>query len=267
MAASFLRIGRVCSLKCLQLESWSSLRRVPAAALCTKSVEPERPARKTSLQKAKGKTSFDIAQFLQRRTYADVPKKESDAKAAAEPAAAAVADAGAAVAETATPVSEAAAAEPVIVAAAAAEAAEPAEAAASVADPAVPVAEAVVAAEAAPAVTPEVAEPVVAVSSEELVDQAPVVAEAAGEELQAPAEAVESPEAQLDPIQKLFLDMIREYSSKSKATGGLVDAGPEYQKTLSEEMTKLQRLYGGGDLTKFPEFNFPEPKLEEAAQK
>ncbi|XP_036396551.1 ATP synthase-coupling factor 6, mitochondrial-like [Megalops cyprinoides] len=122
MAASFLRIGRVCSLKCLQLESWSSLRRAPAAALCTKSVEPERPARKTTLP-------------------------------------------------------------------------------------------------------------------------------------------------QLDPIQKLFLDMIREYSSKSKATGGLVDAGPEYQKNLSEEMTKLQRLYGGGDLTKFPEFNFPEPKLEEAAQK
>lgn len=39
--------------------------------------------------------------------------------------------------------------------------------------------------------------------------------------------------------------------------GGVVDAGPAYQKNLSEEMTKLQRLYGGGDLTKFPQFNFP----------
>ncbi|ROL45373.1 ATP synthase-coupling factor 6, mitochondrial [Anabarilius grahami] len=62
----------------------------------------------------------------------------------------------------------------------------------------------------------------------------------------------------LDPVQKLFLDKIREYNSKSKAVaGGVVDAGPAYQKNLSEEMTKLQRLYGGGDLTKFPQFSFP----------
>lgn len=87
----------------------------------------------------------------------------------------------------------------------------------------------------------------------------------------------------LDPVQKLFLDKIREYNSKSKCVddaalqwcasvsqrfsrlslslravaGGVVDAGPAYQKNLSEEMTKLQRLYGGGDLTKFPQFNFP----------
>ncbi|KAG5833743.1 hypothetical protein ANANG_G00279120 [Anguilla anguilla] len=75
------------------------------------------------------------------------------------------------------------------------------------------------------------------------------------------------PEADLDPIQKLFLDKIREYATKSKTTGGLVDAGPEYQKNLSEEMTKLQRLYGGGDLTKFPDFKFSEPKLDEVAPK
>ncbi|KAG9332925.1 hypothetical protein JZ751_014019 [Albula glossodonta] len=71
----------------------------------------------------------------------------------------------------------------------------------------------------------------------------------------------------LDPIQKLFLDKIREYSAKSQTSGGLVDAGPEYEKTLSEEVTRLQRLYGGSDLTHFPEFQFPEPKLEEAAAK
>ncbi|KAG5852373.1 hypothetical protein ANANG_G00061710 [Anguilla anguilla] len=71
----------------------------------------------------------------------------------------------------------------------------------------------------------------------------------------------------LDPVQKLFLDKIREYAAKSKSSGGLVDAGAEYQKNLSEEMTKLQRLYGGGDLTKFPEFKFPEPKLDEVAPK
>lgn len=36
-----------------------------------------------------------------------------------------------------------------------------------------------------------------------------------------------------------------------------MDAGSEYEKTLAEEVAKLQRLYGGGDLTSFPEFTFP----------
>ena len=35
-----------------------------------------------------------------------------------------------------------------------------------------------------------------------------------------------------------------------------MDAGAEYKKALAEEMTKLQRLYGGGDLDSFPEFKF-----------
>uniref|UniRef100_A0AAZ3PBR9 ATP synthase peripheral stalk subunit F6, mitochondrial n=1 Tax=Oncorhynchus tshawytscha TaxID=74940 RepID=A0AAZ3PBR9_ONCTS len=95
--------------------------------------------------------------------------------------------------------------------------------------------------------------------------------ESAAEELIAepPAEAerIEAPEVQLDPIQKLFLDSIREYSSKSVASGGLVDAGPAYEKNLAEELTKLQRFYGGGDITAFPEFKFTEPKLEEVAPK
>ncbi|KAM7380956.1 hypothetical protein PAMP_004220 [Pampus punctatissimus] len=73
--------------------------------------------------------------------------------------------------------------------------------------------------------------------------------------------------AQLDPIQKLFLDSIREYSTKSQVTGGIVDAGSEYEKALAEEIAKLQRLYGGGDLTSFPEFKFTEPKLDEVSQK
>lgn len=42
-----------------------------------------------------------------------------------------------------------------------------------------------------------------------------------------------------------------------RGSGGLVDAGPEYHKALAEEIAKLQRLYGGGDLGSFPEFNFP----------
>lgn len=42
----------------------------------------------------------------------------------------------------------------------------------------------------------------------------------------------------------------------SRAAGGLVDADSDYQKTLAQEVAKLQRLYGGGDLTSFPEFKF-----------
>ncbi|XP_017554511.1 endochitinase A isoform X1 [Pygocentrus nattereri] len=77
----------------------------------------------------------------------------------------------------------------------------------------------------------------------------------------------ESLEAKLDPVKRLFLDKIREYSTKSKACNGLVDAGPEYERGFSEELTKLQRLYGNGDLTAFPEFKFPEPVLDEISSK
>lgn len=68
---------------------------------------------------------------------------------------------------------------------------------------------------------------------------------------------------ELDPVQKLFLDKIRDYNAKSKSSGGIVDAGPAYQKNVSEEMTKLQRLFGGGDLNKFPDYKFTEPKLDD----
>ncbi|XP_036401378.1 NADH dehydrogenase [ubiquinone] flavoprotein 3, mitochondrial [Megalops cyprinoides] len=46
MAASLLRLGRVGSLKCLRLETWSVLRRAPAAALCTKADEPKKTPKK-----------------------------------------------------------------------------------------------------------------------------------------------------------------------------------------------------------------------------
>ncbi|XP_019380115.1 PREDICTED: ATP synthase-coupling factor 6, mitochondrial [Gavialis gangeticus] len=71
---------------------------------------------------------------------------------------------------------------------------------------------------------------------------------------------------ELDPVQKLFVDKIREYSAKRQKAGGPVDVSPEYQKDMNEEIMKLQRLYGGGDLTKFPDFKFEEPNLE-ATQK
>lgn len=77
-------------------------------------------------------------------------------------------------------------------------------------------------------------------------------------------EAEKLPEEQLDPVQRLFLDKIREYSAKSQVSAGPVDAGADYEKAFSEELGKLQRLYGGGDLTNFPEFKFSEPVLDES---
>ncbi|XP_070610085.1 ATP synthase-coupling factor 6, mitochondrial-like [Erythrolamprus reginae] len=68
---------------------------------------------------------------------------------------------------------------------------------------------------------------------------------------------------ELDPVQKLFLDKIREYKTKSQKTGGPIDVGPEYEEELKEQAEKLTRLYGGGDMTKFPEFKFEEPKFDE----
>ncbi|NXC44104.1 ATP5J factor, partial [Penelope pileata] len=68
---------------------------------------------------------------------------------------------------------------------------------------------------------------------------------------------------ELDPVQKLFVDKIREYNTKSKQAGGPIDVGPEFQKEMNESLARLERMYGGGDLTKFPEFKFEEPKFEE----
>ncbi|MCQ8205445.1 hypothetical protein NP569_24460, partial [Vibrio parahaemolyticus] len=36
----------------------------------------------------------------------------------------------------------------------------------------------------------------------------------------------------IDPVQKLFVDKIREYKSKRQESGGPVDIGPEYQQDL-----------------------------------
>uniref|UniRef100_A0A8C7FUR5 ATP synthase peripheral stalk subunit F6, mitochondrial n=1 Tax=Oncorhynchus kisutch TaxID=8019 RepID=A0A8C7FUR5_ONCKI len=52
-------------------------------------------------------------------------------------------------------------------------------------------------------------------------------------------------------MSSLLLHGKRYRSAKSRASGGLVD---KYEKALSEEMAKRQRLYSGGDLTEFPDF-------------
>jgi len=66
-----------------------------------------------------------------------------------------------------------------------------------------------------------------------------------------------------DPIQKLFLDKLAEY--KTKSASGKVVPSAELQKELSNELNRVSRIYGGGegvDMTKFPEFTFTEPTVD-----
>lgn len=67
---------------------------------------------------------------------------------------------------------------------------------------------------------------------------------------------------ELDPIQKLFVDKIREYKSKRQTSGGPVDTGPEYHQNLEKELYKLRQMFGKGEMDKFPTFKFDDPKFE-----
>ncbi|XP_025728372.1 ATP synthase peripheral stalk subunit F6, mitochondrial isoform X1 [Callorhinus ursinus] len=80
---------------------------------------------------------------------------------------------------------------------------------------------------------------------------------------------------ELDPVQKLFVDKIREYRTKrhvqdeflparlhNRASGGPVDIGPEYQQDLEREVFKLKQMYGKADMNTFPDFKFEDPKFE-----
>ncbi|ERE76190.1 ATP synthase-coupling factor 6 [Cricetulus griseus] len=67
---------------------------------------------------------------------------------------------------------------------------------------------------------------------------------------------------ELDPIQKLFVDKIREYKSKRQTSGGPVDTGPEYHQELERELFKLKQMFGKGDMDTFPTFKFEDPKFE-----
>ncbi|XP_077279984.1 ATP synthase-coupling factor 6, mitochondrial [Temnothorax americanus] len=72
-----------------------------------------------------------------------------------------------------------------------------------------------------------------------------------------------------DPIQQLFLDKLREYTSKSVG-GKLVDPSPEITKERDSELEKLQEVYGGGtgvDMTQFPQFKFEDPPVDSGVKK
>lgn len=58
-----------------------------------------------------------------------------------------------------------------------------------------------------------------------------------------------------DPVQLLFLDKLKEYNEKSKV-GKAPDMAPELAKELKDELERLSRVYGGGNMKEFPTFKF-----------
>jgi F-type H+-transporting ATPase subunit 6 len=58
-----------------------------------------------------------------------------------------------------------------------------------------------------------------------------------------------------DPIQKLFVEKLREYGDKSKG-GKLPEASPQFMAKHKEELERVKRQYGGGDLESFPKLEF-----------
>uniref|UniRef100_A0A8D2FQS6 ATP synthase peripheral stalk subunit F6, mitochondrial n=1 Tax=Theropithecus gelada TaxID=9565 RepID=A0A8D2FQS6_THEGE len=62
---------------------------------------------------------------------------------------------------------------------------------------------------------------------------------------------------ELDPIQKLFMDKIREYKSKQQASGGPADTSPEHQQELESELLKLK-----ADRNMLSNVQFEDPKFE-----
>ena len=62
----------------------------------------------------------------------------------------------------------------------------------------------------------------------------------------------------LDPVQKLFLDKIKDYKMKSKKLeeGKLVDTTPEFDIKIKKETEGLRRRFGEGNMEEFPKFDF-----------
>lgn len=61
-----------------------------------------------------------------------------------------------------------------------------------------------------------------------------------------------------DPIQKLFLDKLNEYKTKSAKgkEGELFDSNPEIEARKKFELENLSRRYGGENMEEFPKFSF-----------
>ncbi|KAH8330274.1 hypothetical protein KR067_000711 [Drosophila pandora] len=71
-----------------------------------------------------------------------------------------------------------------------------------------------------------------------------------------------------DPIQQLFLDKVREYKQKSSG-GKLVDPNPEIEREIKNELDRVAKQFGSDgktDFTKFPDFKFPDVKIDPISQ-
>eukprot|EP00112_Aurelia_sp_Birch-Aquarium-sp1_P021204 Seg5642.2 transcript_id=Seg5642.2/GoldUCD/mRNA.D3Y31 product="ATP synthase-coupling factor 6 mitochondrial" protein_id=Seg5642.2/GoldUCD/D3Y31 len=64
--------------------------------------------------------------------------------------------------------------------------------------------------------------------------------------------------ARMDPIQKLFLDKVRDYKTKSKKVGEgkLVDVSPQFEQKMHKEIDGMKRRFGSGNMEEFPKFDF-----------
>ena len=62
----------------------------------------------------------------------------------------------------------------------------------------------------------------------------------------------------MDPIQKLFLEKIRDYKTKSNklGEGKLLDVTQEFEQKMTKETEGLRRRFGSGNLEEFPKFDF-----------
>lgn len=65
-------------------------------------------------------------------------------------------------------------------------------------------------------------------------------------------------EAVSDPIQKLFLDKLNEYKTKSSKLqeGELFDSTTHIEAQKKFELENLSRRYGGQNMEEFPKFSF-----------
>ncbi|XP_031835873.1 ATP synthase-coupling factor 6, mitochondrial [Nomia melanderi] len=67
-----------------------------------------------------------------------------------------------------------------------------------------------------------------------------------------------------DPIQKLFIDKIREYKEKS-AGGKLVDVTPQFEKDKEAEMERLAKQFGSANrqaMNEFPKIQFKDADIQ-----
>ena len=61
-----------------------------------------------------------------------------------------------------------------------------------------------------------------------------------------------------DPMQQLFLQKLNEYKAKKNKMGKIPDLSSAVEKQYQDDLERLKRIYGGGDLSKFPKFTFEE---------